>query len=289
MRNRNNFSGPGGRLLAAAALLFVLSATANAYTVVMRGGKRFGIPAQFSISNTTLTYEAAPGFFITLQLAAIDIPATERANNEAPGSLLARAGEPEESPRKTESTSSVRRPRALRSVTNRELELFARVRLESERTYERRLKQLGLPPLAISRARAAAEAERFWQEWERKRAEAEANERASELQAQIADLTARLNYIQSRTGELASGSSGALTVLGGVPFFSSFGRSAVNPVLFERQFGLPIGGAFGTFNVPLGLPSRFCGLRRNVFVAPGVQVPGRVGFGRGPHMRPYFR
>ena len=76
------------RLVTALSLILMLCATASAYTVVMRGGRRIEIPAQFSVTKTTLTYEAAPGIQITLQMAAIDITATERANNETPGSLL---------------------------------------------------------------------------------------------------------------------------------------------------------------------------------------------------------
>ncbi|MCA1574611.1 MAG: hypothetical protein LC770_08755 [Acidobacteria bacterium] len=180
MRNFEALIGFGRHLMSAACLLFVLAATTNAYSIVMRGGKRIEIPAQFSVTNMTLTYEAAPGFWITLQMAAIDIPATERANNQMPGSLLGRATKEKESPRTSEKTSEARESKASRSVTNRELEPFQRSRLESERAYEQRLKDQGLPPLAVLRAQAAADSERFWQELARKSAEAEANERASQ-------------------------------------------------------------------------------------------------------------
>ena len=287
MRNLSRFIGPGRRFLASSCLLFVLAATTNAYTIVMRGGKRVEIPAQFTVTQTTLTYEAAPGFLITLQMAAIDIKATERANNEMSGSLVGRAAQQKESTRRSESTSVVRGPKASRSVTNRELESFERLRLESERAYEQRLKNQGLPPLAVLRAQAAADAERFWQELARKRAEAEANEKASQLQAQVAALSAQLNYLQSRSDELSSVSPGAFTVYGGVPFFG--GRSRVNPALFRVPFGLPIGGAFGTFNVPFGSHSGFHGFRRNIIVAPGTLTGGRGGFRGGPHGRLHSR
>ena len=99
MRNFKALIGLGRHLMSAACLLFVLAATTSAYSIVMRGGKRIEIPAQFSVTNTTLTYETAPGFWITLQMAAVDIPATERANNEMPGSLLGRATKEREPPR----------------------------------------------------------------------------------------------------------------------------------------------------------------------------------------------
>lgn len=270
-------------------MVLLLAGIASAYTVVMRNGRRVEIGRDFVVSETTLTYEVTPGIQITMLLAAIDIAATERANNETPGSLMGRATKQKQFSKTTESPGNVRETKSLRTLTNRELEPFARVRLESERAYEQRLKELGLPPLAVLRAQAAAEAERFWQEMARKRAEAEANERAVELQAQMAALSAKLNYVQARISELSSVSSGDFTVLGGFPLFSSFGRSRVNPALFRVPFGLPVGGAFGSFNVPLGLPTHFRGPRRNVFVAPGTHVGGRGGFGHGSHGRPRSR
>jgi hypothetical protein len=293
MRNFEALNGLGRRLMSSACLLFLLAATTNAYSIVMRGGKRIEIPAQFSVTSMTLTYEATPGFFITLQMAAVDIPATERANNEMPGSLLARATKEKESDRTSELISQAREPKASRSVTNRELQSFARLRLDSERAYEQRLRAQGLPPLAVLRAQAAADAERLSQDLARKRAEAEAIERASRLEAQIADLSAQLDYLQSRSGELPPVSPDAFTVYGDDPFIG--GRSVVNPGLFEVPFGLPDRGAFGRFNVPYGTlgrfnvpygsASRFHGLRRNTIVAPGTRFSGRGGF-RGGHWRP---
>src|ERR1700682_1542446 len=80
------------RLVLSGALILSFACAASAYTIVMRGGKRIEIPSKFLLTNTTLTYEAAPGIQITLQLAAIDIPATEKANNETAGALLRRVG-----------------------------------------------------------------------------------------------------------------------------------------------------------------------------------------------------
>ena len=67
MRNFNARIGLARRLMSAACLLFVLAATTNAYSIVMRGGKHIEIPAQFSVTKMTLTYETAPGFWITLR------------------------------------------------------------------------------------------------------------------------------------------------------------------------------------------------------------------------------
>jgi hypothetical protein len=283
MRNFMAPIGLGRHLMSATCLLFVLAATTSAYSIIMRGGKRIEIPAQFTVTNATLSYEAAPGFWVTLQLAAVDVPATERANNEMPGSLLFRATRDKEPPRTSEATSQAGGSRASRTVTNRDLESFQRSRLQSEREYEQRLKDQGLPPLAVLRAQAAAELERFSQELARQQAESEAAERAAQLQSQIAALRAQLSYLQS-SGDESSVFPEAFTVYGGVPFFG--GRSRVNRSLFRVPFGVQIGGAFGTFHVPFGAPSRFGGFRRNIIVAPGVRSGGRGGFGGRPHGSP---
>lgn len=278
----------GRHLMSAACLMFILAVTTNAYSIVMRGGKRIEIPAQFSVTNMTLTYEAAPGFWITLQMAAVDIPATERANKEVPGSLLGRANRGKEALRTSETTSKPPASRkATRTITNRDLQSFQRSRVASERVYEQRLKDQGLPPLAVLRAQAAAEADQLAQESARKRAELEANERVSQLQAQISALNAQLNYLQSRSGEFSSVYPDAFTFYGGVPFFG--GRSRVNHNLFRVPFGLPVGGAFGTFNVPFGGSLGFHGFRRNIIVAPGTRTGGRGGHRGGLHGRPHSR
>jgi len=54
----------------------------------MRDGRRIEVPAHFAITQRTLTYEVGPNIQVTLELAAVDIPATEQANSEPVGSLL---------------------------------------------------------------------------------------------------------------------------------------------------------------------------------------------------------
>ncbi len=67
----------------AALFLALTVSVVNAYTVVMRDGRRVEIPNEFTVTNSTLTYEVGNGFQITIQLTTVDIAATERANNEA--------------------------------------------------------------------------------------------------------------------------------------------------------------------------------------------------------------
>src|SRR6266446_3290730 len=75
-------------LTAAVLLLLACAVTASAYTLVLRNGVRMEIPSEFTLTKTTLTYEVSPGFSKTMQLILIDVAATERANNEAPGSFF---------------------------------------------------------------------------------------------------------------------------------------------------------------------------------------------------------
>src|SRR5947207_3629522 len=114
----------------AASLLLMLAITASAYTLVLRNGQRLEIPSEFTLTRTTLTYEASPGFSKTMQLILIDVAATERANHEAPGSFFKHG---EEAPVATEPV-----PKAVRTLTNRDLAAVRQRRIESERAYEKR-------------------------------------------------------------------------------------------------------------------------------------------------------
>ena len=142
------------RLAISAAWLLLLTATASAYTIVFRSGQRLEIPDQFTVTNTTLTYEISPGFNKTLILSIIDVAKTERVNGEAPGSLFkhrelatASAPEPTREPG----------PRAVKTLTNIDLDAVRQRRVESEQAYEARRKQLGLPTVAETRMRQEAE------------------------------------------------------------------------------------------------------------------------------------
>src|SRR5262245_28015490 len=85
--------------------LMVFSIVASAYTLVFRDGRRTEIPDDFFVSGKTLTYEMAPGFSRTVQLQLIDIPATERANREAPGTFMTHVEKPPAPPVPTSSSS----------------------------------------------------------------------------------------------------------------------------------------------------------------------------------------
>lgn len=141
-----------GRVLVAALFLVFGAVSVNAYTLVMRDGRRVEIPDSFTVTSSTVTYEAGSAIQITVQLNAVDIAATERANNEANGSFLMKAtAQPAAGP-----ATQTRRSTAERSITNATLEQYRRARIENEK----QRKELGLPSLEERRREVAAIEER---------------------------------------------------------------------------------------------------------------------------------
>ena len=258
MHSGNRISRTLGQIAAAVVLVCVLSAAANAYTVVMRGGRRLEIPSSFMLTTSTLTYEVSPGVQVSLNLAAIDIAATEKANNELPGSLLRRA---EIAPRETQ-PSATAQP-AKRTITNQDLEASMRRRRESELAYERRRKELGLPSVEESRQKAAAESDLIAGELEQARASERESEnywraRATALRTEMAVLDEQQQEIRRQLdgSTFATSDGSILTGLGIVSLRSP--------------------ECFGPARQPLQR-------RPNIFVAPhiGPQITGRAPFGGG--------
>lgn len=291
---RNGFRRTAGAL----ALFLLLPAAAAAYTIVLRGGRRVEIPATFTVTKWTLTYEAAPGINVTLQMATIDIPATERANNEPPGALLRRA---ELSPKAA--GAKVAQPRATRrELTRQDIENARAARARSEREYERRRAELGLPSLEETRRRAEEETRRLGElsrqaQAEEAQAESYWRARAGELRTEMAALDAQISYVRARLAETPEfpTSLGAYTFVSTVaPFPHSRFPVARFPVVtgspgFMRgpnpgvpQAGfLAFGGIAAQGHVPLapGLLHRPVGPRFTHRGFPHVGFP-RGGFGR---------
>src|SRR5215211_427749 len=107
------------KVLFAALFLFLTVSVVNAYTIVMRDGRRVEIPNQFAVTNSTLTYDLGNDIQVTIQLNTVDIDATERANGEARGSFLMKANTPKVD---VEPAPQTRRGGAGRSITNGDLE-----------------------------------------------------------------------------------------------------------------------------------------------------------------------
>ena len=70
-------------------LLVLMASAASAYTLVMRNGRHVEIPDDFTVSNSTLTYEVSSGIQVTIQVAGIDIAARASAGAYGANALLA--------------------------------------------------------------------------------------------------------------------------------------------------------------------------------------------------------
>lgn len=255
-----------GRIVSVFVFVCLVTATVSAYTVIMRGGRRIEIPSKFVVTTSTLTYEVSAGVQVTLNLAAIDIPATETANNELPGSLLRRVTkEATASYVRADQEASATRSSTLplrHTVTNSDLESSRRRRLESESAYERRRKELGLPSVEQSRRQAALESDSIATETRTSERESESywRARATELRTEIAALDAQIWFVRGQLDEpLYYGVEGSFASVTSVVPFVSFGN----------------GGRHVSFGSRGGRPLVF-GSPRN-----GAQLNGRVVFGGG--------
>lgn len=187
------------RVFFAALFLSLTVFTVNAYTVVLRDGRHVQIPNQFTVTNSTLTYEAGNGIQITIQLNTVDIVATERANAEAAGSFLMKANGPEAA---VQRAPQARPARAERSITNADLEKYRRARVDSENQRT----QLGLPSLEERRREVAAIEDRTVEQVRNMRGKDEANRRsrADALRAEIEANDAMIEPWRPRPLELPS-------------------------------------------------------------------------------------
>jgi len=246
---------------------------ANAYTIVFYGGKRVEIPDNFIVTSNAVIYEAAPDVNISYLLKSIDIPATERANNDSVGSFLSRTGAHRvEAPPLTATTQ-----KATRTITNRDLEPYQSARVRSEATSEERRKDLGLPSLEEARREAARRDVALDEFLAKKRVEQEAIRR-QELEAQLfMEMLARTNATPNQGGQYYWPNGGFFDSGVSGPLDSSFrfGRrflSAGSPCGFNPSAGCLLSHPFSLFNQGT-LPTR-----RSFFVAPRT-VGGRRGGG----------
>jgi len=268
-------------------VILLVSVMASAYTIVMRGGKRIEIPAQFTVTRTTLSYEVASGINVTIQMAAIDVPATERANNEPPGALLKRANANAalQSARPAQDVPTTTKRRI---VTNRDLETYARARRESEAAYERRRIELGLPSLEESRRRAQRDEAALDEIVARRRQEESENrrrEREAELQAEMT--AARINALNSvyvepywpdgfiGINDGAFGRFGSRFRFGFHPRFPS-ALNQGSPCGFNPSPSCLLSHPF-----PFGFNQQFFPSHRTILIAPGANRGGRRVFGGG--------
>lgn len=255
------------KVLFAALFLFLTVSVVDAYTIVMRDGRRVEIPNEFTVTNSTLTYDVGNGIQVTVQLNTIDIRETERANREAQGSFLMKATAAKAD---VEPAPQTHRAGAGRSITNTELEKFRLARVESEN----QRKALGLPSLEDRQRETAAIEDRTMEQVRSMRAQEEAYWR-SRAEALRAEMSVNEAQFRQQPGDIPwSYSLGGFGAFDGIGFgitggpFNRFGRFRPSP--FDGFLATPI-TPFPRFP--------FDG-RRRVFTAPGVRVIPRIIHGR---------
>ncbi len=247
----------------------------NAYTVVMRDGRRVEIPNEFTVTNSTLTYEVSNGFQVTIQLNTVDIAATERANSAPAGSLLQKATAPVVVAPSTPQT----RTHADRSITNQDLEVYRKARVENEIAYEKQRKELGLPSAEERRREVAEIEDRTLEQVRRMREQEEAywRSRADAMRAEMAVQQAQSGAMRQRSDEIPWSYS-----FGGFPGFGTFdtfgfGVTGGRFNRFGRFRSSPFDGFLATPITPF---PNFGGGRRPVFRAPGVRINSRPAHAR---------
>jgi hypothetical protein len=189
------------QLAISAVLLLVLAATASAYTIVFRSGQRLEIPAEFTVTNTTLTYEISPGFNKTLLLSIIDVAKTERVNGEAPGSFFKRREQRSTTPAPTEPA-----PKAVKTLTNIDLDAVRQRRVDSERAYEVRQE------VESAELRAQLREESF----NKRQEESYWRGRARQLRTEIAAVDTQINYLRGRINELNQSALNNQSIITGI-------------------------------------------------------------------------
>ncbi len=264
---------------------FVMTFTAgvvNAYTVVMRSGRQVEIPNTFTVTKSTLTYETAPGIQITIQMATIDVAATERLNKQ-PGSLSLNAPKPV-------TAAPVQQPttKARRSVTNQDLEVYRRARLEQEQ----QRKDLGLPSAEERRKETEAIEDRTQEQVQAIRSREELDfwrNRAVQLETQLVTTAAQVNNAPNQGYDIPWGYPYGVVTTGfpfGVPI-DGFGVDGFRG--FNKFNNFP---NFGFNKFPFNNFNRFPGGFRGRLLfttpqprgraqMPNIGRPGGHGGGRG--------
>jgi len=267
------------RLLFVTVTLVVLANVASAYTIVFRDGHRIEVPAVFEVANTTVTYELAPGINKTLQLALIDIVATERVNLETPGAFFKHS----EQPLIVSPAPPIQS--AGRTLTNLELEPIRQRRIESEKGYEKRRLELGLPTVEETRRQRAAEEEETLALARQRAAEDARNEaywrdRASALRSDFNSVAAQIDYLRSRPVQNQAPIYNSYPNVYGYP-----NNGYPNAYSYPNVYGYPNNGSYrNVYGYPTGRPYPSPYDRRRSPNLGTIAAPNRglINTGSGP-------
>lgn len=179
-------------------LLLMLPVAANAYTLVLRSGRLVNVSDKFKVTATAITYEASPGYWITVWLSNVDIAATERANSEPTGSFTRRIKrEPagvSVAPAQTPEASKVGRDAGRKVITNKELERTRLTREAQEEEYERTHRERGMPSRRELRERIE-EHDRWLSEWAQRMQEERMEAELESLKSELANVRLHLSEL----------------------------------------------------------------------------------------------
>lgn len=265
------------RVVLATLVLALGVLTANAYTIVMRDGRRLEIPDKFTVTGSTLTYKAGSDIQVTIQLNTVDVAATEKANGEAAGSLLMRTS----APQPVANVVPQGRSRAGRSITNADLETYRRARVAGEKEYEQMRQEQDLPSREERRREVEEIQDRTLEQVRHMRSQQEKEEaaywrgRAESMRTGIGANQAEIDFWRSQVG------AGSIIYPDGGFFPSDGFGSGFGDHRFRRFGRFPVSDPFAGFlSTPITPFPRFSSGFRRPFVVRG-RINQRSGDGRG--------
>lgn len=235
-------SAPLFRLGLATLLFLLLPVAADAYTLVLRSGRHVTVPDDFRVTPAALTYEASPGFTVTVWLSNVDFAATERANAEPAGSFARRVKrETEAAASPAPGTVQAGRRAGPRVVTNRELEPSRLRREAQEEEYERTHRERGMPSRRELQERAEEQ-----ERWLRERArqlEAERVEAELEsLRSEVSNVRRQLNQLSIQLSRPAAGYEPAYAPPDYYPYLYSQPSQVITVLPFRHRGRFGRGG-----------------------------------------------
>lgn len=187
------------RLGLAALLLFMLPAAAGAHTPVLRSGRPVTTPGEFMVTPAAVTYEASPGFRVTVWPSNVGVAATGKADGGPAGSFAGRIRWGQEgasgAPARAPEAGKVRRGAGRVVITNRDLEPLQRKREAQEEEYERTRRGRGMP--------SKQELQRRIEEQDRRLRELARQMREERREAELEALRSEVVSLRLRLSELS--------------------------------------------------------------------------------------
>jgi hypothetical protein len=274
----------------ATLFFFMLPVAAGAYTLVLRSGRLVSVSDNFKVTPTAFTYEASPGYWVTVWLSNIDIAATERANSEPVGSFIQKIkrepGGERVAPTHGPGALKVGHDDKRKVVTNKDLEPARLTREAQEEEYERTRRGRGMPSRQEMRQRIE-EQDRWLSEWAQRMQEERREAELESLKSELVNVRLQLRQLSLSQAEAFDAPASALSYH--YPYFYA-PPSQVITILNNRQRRLHGRGTFGrhtqgsrwTYHPhsgrayrPINRPSRSVGNRLRA-THPWLVAPGRA-------------